>query len=36
MAHIWQGARSREWLTLARARGYSLIMLVICTIAFAG
>jgi hypothetical protein len=40
MAHIWQGIRqglrSGEWLTPARARGYSLILLVICTLAFAG
>jgi hypothetical protein len=40
MAHIWlgirQGLRSGEWLTPARARGYSLILLVICTLAFAG
>ncbi|HWZ38369.1 MAG TPA: glycosyltransferase family 87 protein [Bradyrhizobium sp.] len=40
MAHIWQGVRqglrSGEWLTPARARGYSLILLVICTLAFAG
>ena len=40
MAHIWQGIRqdlrSGEWLTPARARGYSLILLVIFTLAFAG
>jgi hypothetical protein len=40
MAHIWQdirqGLRSGEWLTPARARGYSLILLVISTLAFAG
>jgi alpha-1,2-mannosyltransferase len=40
MAHIWQGIwqalRSGEWLTAARARGYSLILLAICTLAFAG
>jgi hypothetical protein len=41
MAHIWQGVlwqglRSGEWLTSARARGYSLILLAICTLAFAG
>ena len=41
MAHIWQGPvwgvlRSGDWLTLARARGYSLILLVICGIACAG
>ena len=28
--------RSGDWLTAARARGYSLILLVICTLAFAG
>jgi len=41
MAHFWQGTlwkglRSGDWLTAARARGYSLILLVICTLAFAG
>ena len=40
MAHIWQdigkGIRSGEWLTPARIRGYSLILLVISTLAFAG
>jgi alpha-1,2-mannosyltransferase len=36
MAHIWQGLRSGEWLTAERARGYSLILLVICTLAFIG
>src|SRR6202171_310090 len=36
MTHIWQGLRSGEWLTAARARGYSLILLGICTIAIAG
>jgi glycosyl transferase family 87 len=41
MAHFWQGSfwkavRTGDWLTLARARGYSLILLVICTLAFAG
>jgi Glycosyltransferase family 87 len=33
---LWKGLRSGEWLTAARARGYSLILLVICTLAFAG
>jgi hypothetical protein len=33
---LWNGLRSGEWLTSARARGYSLILLVICTLAFAG
>ena len=36
MAHFWQGLRTGNWLTSARARGYSLILLVICTIAFSG
>jgi Glycosyltransferase family 87 len=36
MAHFWQGLRSGEWLTPARARGYSLILLGICTLAIAG
>src|ERR1700694_1521475 len=36
MTHFWQGVRTGNWLTCARARGYSLILLVICTIAFAG
>src|SRR6476469_9449001 len=36
MTHIWQGLRSGRWLTPARARGYSLILLGVCAIAFAG
>jgi hypothetical protein len=36
MAHIWQGLQSGQWLTAARARGYSLIVLVLCTLAMAG
>ncbi len=36
MAHFWQGLRSGEWLTPARARGYSLILLGLCAIAAAG
>src|SRR5579859_6589515 len=40
MTNIWQGIwgalRSGEWLTAARARGYSLILLTICTLAFVG
>ena len=37
MAHFWQGAfRTGDWLTAARIRGYSLILLAICTLAFAG
>jgi hypothetical protein len=41
MAHFWQGLfwqglRSGEWLTPARARGYSLILLGLCAIAMTG
>jgi hypothetical protein len=36
MTHIWQGLRSGEWLTPARARGYSLILLGICAVAAIG
>ena len=41
MAHFrqgtfWSAFRTGEWLTAARARGYSLILLVVCTLAFAG
>ena len=36
MTHIWQGLRSGDWLTPARMRGYSLILLGICAIAVAG
>ena len=36
MTHFWQGLRSGRWLTAARARGYSLILLGICAIAAAG
>lgn len=36
MAHIWQGLRSGDWLTTARMRGYSLILLGICIIVAAG
>ncbi len=44
MAHIWQGhwqgtwqaLRSGHWLTRARARAYSLILLVLCAIAIVG
>jgi Glycosyltransferase family 87 len=35
MTHIWQGLRSGAWLTPARARGYSLILLGICAVAIA-
>jgi hypothetical protein len=33
---FWQGLRSGAWLTPARVRGYSLILLGICAIAVAG
>jgi hypothetical protein len=36
MTHIWQGLRSGRWLTAARARGYSLILLGVCAVAMAG
>lgn len=36
MAHFWQGLRTGGWLTAQRARGYSLILVAICTLAFAG
>jgi len=36
MTHFWQGLRSGRWLTSARARGYSLILLVLCALALAG
>ena len=36
MTHIWQGLRSGEWLTPARARAYSLILLALCIIASVG
>ena len=36
MTHIWQGLRSGDWLTDARMRGYSLILLAICTLALIG
>jgi len=36
MAHFWQGLRSGEWLTPARARGYSLILLGLYVLAVAG
>src|SRR5260370_104905 len=36
MTHIWQGLRSGEWLTAARARGYSLILLGLYAVAMAG
>ena len=33
MAHFWQGLRTGNWLTAARARGHGQVLLVICTIA---
>jgi hypothetical protein len=36
MAYFWQGLRSGDWLTSARARGYSLILLGIGVIAMVG
>ena len=36
MTHIWQGLQSGQWLTAARARGYSLILLAFCAIAVVG
>jgi hypothetical protein len=36
MAHIWQGLRSGEWLTAARARTYALILLATCGLAIIG
>jgi hypothetical protein len=36
MAHFWQVLRSGEWLTPARARGYSLILLGLSVIAVVG
>ena len=36
MAHFWQGLKSGEWLTPARARGYSMILLGFCLVAMVG
>jgi alpha-1,2-mannosyltransferase len=36
MTHFWQGLQSGRWLTAARIRGYSLILLAFCVIAAAG
>lgn len=36
MTHFWQGLRSGRWLTPARARGYSLILLALCALALVG
>jgi hypothetical protein len=36
MTHFWQGLRSGEWLTAARMRGYSLMLLGLSVVVFAG
>lgn len=36
MTHIWHGLRTGEWLTAARMRGYSLILLGLSVLVFAG
>ena len=36
MTHIWQGLRTGEWLTVARLRAYSLILLGLSVLVFAG
>ena len=36
MTNIWQGLRSGEWLTVARMRGYSLILLGLSVLVFVG
>src|SRR5882672_7042436 len=36
MTHFWQGLRSGGWLTAARLRGYSLILLVAYFVAIVG
>jgi len=36
MTHIWQGLRTGEWLTAARLRGYSLILLGLSVLVLAG
>ena len=36
MTHIWQGLRIGEWLTVARLRAYSLILLGLSVLVFAG
>ncbi|XSC45126.1 glycosyltransferase family 87 protein [Bradyrhizobium sp. RDT10] len=36
MTHIWQGLRTGEWLTTARTRAYSLILLGLSVLLFAG
>ena len=36
MTNIWQGLRTGEWLTVARMRAYSLILLGLSVLVFAG
>lgn len=36
MTHFWQGLRTGEWLTVARMRAYSLILLGLSVLVFAG
>src|SRR5436305_9337080 len=36
MAHIWQPLRSGQWLTVSRARGYSLVVLGLSVLAVVG
>jgi hypothetical protein len=36
MAHFWQAFRTGRWLTPARARGYSLILIAFCVLASVG
>jgi hypothetical protein len=36
MAHFWQGLRSGNWLSAARVRGYSMILLGFCIVAALG
>ena len=36
MAYFWQGLRSGEWVTAARVRGYSLMLLGFYVLAFVG
>ena len=33
---LWQALRSGEWLTVARMRGHSLILLALSVLVFAG
>lgn len=36
MTHFWQGLRTGEWLTVARMRAYSLILIGLSVLVFAG